>query len=87
MYIGDSFLRIIGITARQAGRLPWRKQMALEVLFIGTPFITGDMEYVVLNLLGLGVGALLVGKVTQSRRQAEAARVRQATFATTRRTR
>ena len=81
MYIGDSFLRIIGITARLAGRLPWRKQMALAVLFIGTPFITGDMEYVVLNLVGLGVAALLVGKVTQSRRQAEAARTRQATAA------
>ena len=85
MYIRDSFLRIIGITARLAGRLPWRKQMALVVLFIGTPLITGDMEYVVLNLVGLGVAALLVGKVTQSRRQAEAARARQTTFATTRR--
>ena len=81
MYIGDGFLRIMGITARLAGRLPWRKQMALAVLFIGTPFITGDMEYVVLNLVGLGIGALLLRKVTQSRKQAEAERVRQTTAA------
>ena len=64
------------------------KADALALLFIGTPFITGDMEYVVLNLVGLGIGALLVGKVTQSRRQAEAARFRRAaTASVARRTR
>ena len=85
MNVKTRVTRIMGVLARLAGRLPWRKQMALAVLFIGTPFITGDMEYVVLNLLGLGIGALLVGKVTQSRRQAEAAKARQTTFASTRR--
>ena len=83
MYIGDGFLRIIGITARLLGRLPWRKQMALGALFIGTPFITGDMEYVVLNLLGLGVAALLIRRVTMSRTKAQAAALRQTTTATT----
>ena len=87
MHIRTQVTRGMGVLARLAGRLPWRKQMALALLFIGTPFITGDMEYVVLNLVGLGIGALLVGKVTQSRRQAEATRARQATFATTRRSR
>ena len=85
MHVKTRVTRIMGVLARLVGRLPWRKQMALVVLFIGTPFITGNMEYVVLNLLGLGIGALLVGKVTQSRRQAEAAKARQTTFATTRR--
>ena len=80
MRIRKLVTRTMGVTARWAGRLPWRKQLALAVLFIGTPFITGDMEYVVLNLVGLGIGALLVGKVMQSRRKAQAA-------ATTRRTR
>ena len=83
MYIGDSFLRIIGITARLAGRLPWRKEMSLAVLFIGTPLITGDIEYVALNLLGLGVAALLIRRVTMSRTKAQAAAFRQATTATT----
>ena len=88
MHIRTQVTRGMEVLARLAGRLPWRKQMAFALLFIGTPFITGDMEYVVLNLVGLGIGALLVvGKVTQSRRQAEAARARQATFATTRRSR
>ena len=87
IHTGDRFLRIIGVTARLASRLPWRKQMALAVLFIGTPFITGDMEYVVLNLVGLGIGAMVVGKVMRSRRQAEAAKARPTTFATTRRPR
>ena len=88
MHIGDRFMQITGIFARLAGRLPWKKQMALAALFIGVPFIIGDMEYGVLNLVGLGIGALLVGKVVQSRRQAEAARVRQTAAANTaRRTR
>ena len=85
MHVKTRVTRVIGVLARLASRLPWRKQMALVVLFIGTPFITGDMEYVVLNLLGLSVGALLLRKVTQSRRQAEAAKTRQTTFAKTRR--
>ena len=76
VYIGDGFLRIIGITARQAGRLPWRKEMALAVLFIGTPLVTGDVEVFALNLVGLGIGAMVLRKVMQSRRQAEAARTR-----------
>ena len=81
MHVKTRVKKVMEVTARLAGRLPWRKQMALAVLFIGTPFITGDMEYVVLNLVGLGIGAVLLRKVTQSRRQAEAARVRQATAA------
>ena len=76
MYIGDGFLRIMGITARLAGRLPWRKEMALGALFIGTPMVTGDVEVFALNLVGLGIGAMLLRKVTQSRKQTEAARVR-----------
>ena len=75
----------MGVIARWAGRLPWRKQMALGLLFIGTPFITGDMGYAVLNLVGLGIGALLVGKVMQSRNRAQEARARQ--MATARRAR
>ena len=82
MRIKTRVTQVVGALARPASRLPWRKQMALAVLFIGTPFITGDMEYVVLNLVGLGIGALLFGKVTQSRRQAETARVRGTTTAT-----
>ena len=46
-------------------------------LFIGTPFITGEMEYVVLNLVGLGMAALLVRRVTVSREKAQAAALRQ----------
>ena len=88
MHTNTRVTGVIGVLARLAGRLPWRKQMALAVLFIGTPFITGDMEYGILNLVGLGIGALLVGKVMQSRRQAEAARVRRtATSSVARRTR
>ena len=81
MYIGDGFLRIIGITGRLAGRLPWRKEISLAVLFIGTPLVTGDVEVFALNLVGLGIGAMVLRKVVQSRRQAEAARVRQTTAA------
>ena len=89
MHIGDRLMQITGISARLAGRLPWKKQMALAALFIGTPFILGNAEYGVLNLVGLGIGALLVGRVIQSRRQAEAAKARQATAtaSTARRTR
>ena len=76
MHTNTRVTRVIGVLARLAGRLPWRKRMALAVLFIGTPFITGDMEYGILNLVGLGIGAMVFGKVMQSRRQAEAARVR-----------
>ena len=85
MHTNTRVTRVIGVLARLASRLPWRKQMALAVLFIGTPFITEDMEYVVLNLVGLGIGALLIGKVMLSRRQAEAETARQT--ATARRTR
>ena len=81
MYIGDGFLRIIGITARLAGRLPWRKEMSLAVLFIGTFLVTGDVEVFALNLVGLGIGAMVLRKVVQSRVQAESARARQATAA------
>lgn len=81
MHIRTQVTRGTGVVARLAGRLPWRKQIALALLFIGTPFITGDMEYVVLNLVGLGIGAMVLRKVMQSRRQSEAARVRQTTAA------
>ena len=89
MHMRKPAKRVMEVTGSLASRLPWRKQMALAALFIGVPFITGDMEYVVLNLVGLGIGALLVGRVIQSRRQAEAAKARQATAtaSTARRTR
>ena len=72
MHVGDRFMRIIGVTARSAGCLPWKKQMPLAALFIGTPFVMGNVEYGVLNLVGLGIGVVLLRKVTQSRRRAEA---------------
>ena len=77
MHINTRVTRVMGALARLAGRLPWHKRMALAVLFIGTPFITGNIEYVVLNLVGLGIGALLVGKVMQSKSRAQAATARQ----------
>ena len=79
---------IMGVTGNLAGRMPWRKEMALAALLIGAPLITGNMEYVFLNLLGLGIGVTVFRRIVGARKRAERDALRQAaTQATTRRTR
>lgn len=88
MPIKKQVLGIMGVAGNLVGRIPWRKEMALAALLTGAPLITGDMEYVLLNLLGLGVGFLVFRRVVGAKRRAERAALRQeATQNTTRRTR
>ena len=70
MQIRKLTTRVLGALAKLAGRLPWRKEFALALLFIGTPLITGDMEIFALNLVGLGVAALVARRVMQARSRA-----------------
>ena len=79
MHMKERITRALRVLAKLAGRLPWRKRIALAVLFIGTPFITGGVEYAVLNLVGLGIGALLVWRFTQSRAREQAMATRRRT--------
>ncbi len=71
--------RVPGALAKLAGRLPWRKEFALALLFIGTPLVTGDMEIFALNLVGLGVAALVARRVSESRSRAWQTEARQST--------
>ena len=44
-------------------KLPWRKRVVVAgvvALVVAAPLITGDVEVFVLNLVGLGIGALLL---------------------------
>ena len=44
-------------------KLPWRKRVVVTgvvALVVAAPLITGDVEVFVLNLVGLGIGALLL---------------------------
>ena len=86
MPISKSATRVLGVPAKLAGRLPWRKEFALGLLFIGTPLITGDMEIFAMNLAGLAVAALVARRVMQVRGRSQTAQVRQqAQMNTTRR--
>ena len=44
-------------------KLPWRKRVVVAgvvALIVAAPLITGDVDVFVLNLVGLGIGALLL---------------------------
>ena len=69
--------KVMGVITKHARRLPWRKEMALAALFTGTPFITGDMELRSPQPRGVGIGALLIRRVTVSRTKAQTATLRQ----------
>ena len=77
MHIRKPTPRVLGVVAKLAGRLPWRKEFALALLFIGTPLITGDMEIFAMNLAGLALAALVARRVMQARSRSQAAQVRQ----------
>ena len=68
-----------GVPAKLAGQLPWRREFALAFPFIGTPFITGDMEVFALNLVGMGVAALVLRRVLPAKRPARLAAARHGT--------
>ena len=77
MPIRKSATRVLEVLAKPAGRLPWRKEFALGLLFIGAPLITGDMEFFAMNLAGLAVAALVARRLMQARSRSQAAQVRQ----------
>lgn len=77
MHIRKLTTRGLGVFAKWANRLLWRKQLVLALLFIGTPLITGGMEVFVLNLAGLGIAALVAHRVMQARNRSQTAKVRQ----------
>ena len=77
MHMRKLATRALGVIARLASRLPWRKEFALALLFIGTPLVTGDMEVFALNLVGLGIAALVARQVMQVRSRAWMAAARQ----------
>ena len=68
-----------GVLAKLADRLPWRREFALALLFIGTPLVTSDIEVFALNLTGLVIAALAVQRVMQAKCRAGLAATRQST--------
>ena len=71
--------RVSGVPAKLAGQLPWRREFALAFPFIGTPLGTGDMEVFALNLMRMGVAALVLRRVLPAKRPARLAAPRHGT--------
>ena len=66
---------VVGASARVGNFLGRRKRLGIALPLIVPPALTGSIELFVLNLLGLGVGALFVRNQLGRRREARAHRL------------
>ena len=65
--------KVRGVVVRLGRFLRRRKRLTVAVLVIAPLPLTGDMEVFVLNMVGLGFGALLLRRFTRSRDRKQAA--------------
>ena len=79
--------KVRGVAVGLGGFLRRRKRAAIALLVIAPLLLTGDVEVFVLNMVGLGFGALLLRRFTRPRDRKQAAMERQAANTTARRTR
>ena len=83
--------KVKGVAVGFGGFLRRRKRLTVAVvvaaLLLAPLLLTGDVEVFVLNMVGLGFGALLLRRFTRSRGRKQAAMERQAANTTARRTR
>ena len=87
MRVKEGIPKVMGVVVRLGRFLRRRKRAAIALLVIAPLLLTGDVEVFVLNMVGLGFGALLLRRFTRSRDRKQAAMERQAANTTARRTR
>ena len=83
MHVKEGVSKVMGVVVRLGRFLRRRKRAAIALLVIAPLPLTGDVEIFVLNLVGLGFGALLLRRFTRSRDRRQAVRTQQTAETTT----
>ena len=73
MHVKEGIPKVMGVVVRLGRFLRRRKRAAIALLVVAPLPLTGDMEVFVLNMVGLGFGALLLRRFTRSRDRKQAA--------------
>ena len=85
MRVNEGVTKVMGVAVGFGRFLRRRKRAAVALLVIVPLLLTGDVEIFVLNLVGLGFGALRLRRFTRSRAGNQAPRTRQTAETTTQR--